>query len=102
MTGLGLVLAIIFLQNQCAVERTILRKGFVMTTRRIFMGAMMLCALWAMLAAAPRAFAQDPNRLSQLKISVWPEYDQPAVLVMLDGTLADVTNLPRQVAVLIP
>ncbi len=73
-----------------------------MTRRKLFTGAMMLCALWAMFAAAPRAFAQDPNRLSQLKISVWPEYDQPTVLVMLDGTLADATNLPRQVAVLIP
>ncbi len=73
-----------------------------MTRRRRFIGALMLFALGAMFAAAPRAFAQDPNRLSQLKVSVWPEYDQPNVLVMFDGTLADATNLPRQVAVLIP
>ncbi len=62
----------------------------------------MLFALGFALAAAPHAFAQSPNQVSQLKISVWPEYDQPTVLVMFDGTLADATNLPRSVSVLIP
>jgi hypothetical protein len=71
-----------------------------MTMRKIFFGAM--AALVILLSLAPVALAQDPNRLSQLKISVWPEYDTPSVLVLLDGTLADKTNLPRQVAVFIP
>jgi hypothetical protein len=68
--------------------------------RKIFMGA--LVALVWLVTLAPGALAQDPNRLSQLKISVWPEYDTSTVLVLLDGTLADKTNLPRQVSVLIP
>jgi len=71
-----------------------------MTMRKILVGAM--AALVWLGALAPAAFAQDPNRLSQLKISVWPEYDTPTVLVMLDGTFADKTNLPRSVSVLIP
>ncbi len=71
-----------------------------MTMRKVFVGAM--AALVLLVSLAPAAFAQDPNRLSQLKISVWPEYDSPTVLVMLDGTLADKTNLPRSVSVLIP
>jgi hypothetical protein len=52
--------------------------------------------------SAPRALADDPSRLSQLSISVWPEYDTPTVLVILDGKFADTTNTSRQVSVLIP
>jgi len=79
-----------------------MQKGFAMQRRKISFGVMIAFALWAAFAAAPRAFAQDPSRFAQLKISVWPEYDQPTVLVLLDGTLADTTNLPREISVLIP
>ncbi len=72
-----------------------------MNKRRILLGAMLL-ALWVAFAGAPRAFAQDPSRISELKISVWPEYDTPSVLVILDGTLADAANLPREISILIP
>lgn len=72
-----------------------------MKRRRVF-----FCALMALLlglaTATPRVLADDPNRLAQLKISVWPEYDQPTVLVMLDGTLADTSNLPRDISLLLP
>ncbi|MBI4788674.1 MAG: zinc ribbon domain-containing protein [Chloroflexi bacterium] len=70
--------------------------------RRVFFCAAM--ALWVglWLAAAPPARAQDPNRATQLRVSVWPEYDQPSVLVMYDGTLADTANLPREISVVIP
>ncbi len=71
-----------------------------MIKRKIFFGVM--GALIFLLTIAPQAIAQDANRLAQLKISVWPEYDTPTVLVLLDGTLADSSNLPRQVAVLVP
>jgi hypothetical protein len=73
-----------------------------MARRIIFLCAMAAFALWAAFAATPRAFAQDPNRLSKLQVSVWPEHDQPTVLVLIEGTLADSTNLPRQVSVMIP
>lgn len=71
-----------------------------MILRKIFFGAMI--ALVFLLTLAPHALAQDPNRLTQLKISIWPEYDKPSVLVLLDGTLADKSGLPRDVSVLIP
>ena len=73
-----------------------------MKRRMLFFCAMAAFLLWTMLAVAPRARAQDPNQLSNLQVSVWPEHDQPTVLVLIDGTLADTANLPRQVAVLIP
>ncbi len=62
------------------------------------------CALLALLLllAAPRALADDPNRLSQLQISVWPEYDTPTVLVILEGKFADTSAASREVSVLVP
>lgn len=72
-----------------------------MIMRRIFFCAVTMLALFLVLAV-PRAMADDPNRLSQLRVEVWPEYDRPTVLVMYDGTLADATGLPRQVSVLVP
>lgn len=71
-----------------------------MTRRRFFLCVGM--ALWLVAATVPRAWADDPNRLTQLKISVWPEYDTATVLVMFDGTLADTSNVPREISVLIP
>lgn len=72
-----------------------------MNRRRVFFCAAMALLL-GLAVATPRVLADDPNRQTLLKISIWPEYDQPTVLVMLDGTLADATNLPRDVSVLIP
>ena len=72
-----------------------------MKLRRIFLGVMIALAVLTF-ALPPRTFAQTPDRLTSLKISVWPEFDQPTVLVLLDGVLADASNLPRQISVLIP
>lgn len=71
-----------------------------MMLRKTIFGVML--ALIFLSALTPPVFAQDPNRLAQLKISVWPEYDTSTVLVLIDGTLADQSNLPRQVSVLVP
>src|SRR5512138_1795178 len=69
--------------------------------RRLFF--CLATALVALLAlAAPSARAQDANRLTQLKVQVWPEYDKPTVLVLIQGTLADKNNLPRDVSLVIP
>ncbi len=69
--------------------------------RRIFF--CLAAALVAMLVfGAPSARAEDANRLTQFKVQVWPEYDKPTVLVLLEGTLADKNNLPRDVSVVIP
>lgn len=73
-----------------------------MKMRNIFFCAVTALLIGVGLIVTPSAFAQDPNRLTQLKVSVWPEYDRPTVLVILEGTLADKTNLPRDVSILIP
>jgi hypothetical protein len=46
--------------------------------------------------------AQSETRLSALTIELWPEYDQPTMLVILRGTLAPETTLPTSVTVHIP
>jgi hypothetical protein len=72
-----------------------------MKMRRRVCSAMI--ALWLTLVIpGASARAQTPERLAALKISIWPEFDQPTVLVMYDGVLADSANLPRAISVLIP
>lgn len=43
-----------------------------------------------------------PPRLEQLEVAIWPEYDQPAALVMYRGWLAPDTPLPTTVTLPIP
>ena len=72
-----------------------------MKLRKMFFGVTIALAVLTF-ALPPRTFAQTPDRLTSLKISLWPEFDKPTVLVILDGVLADPSNLPRQISVLIP
>jgi len=49
------------------------------------------------------ARAQQPTvKLSQLQIDIWPEYDQPSVLVIYRMTLSTDTPLPAQISLRIP
>jgi hypothetical protein len=49
-----------------------------------------------------QAFAQDIPLLSDLQISLWPEYDRPEVLVIYRGLFAEDTPLPIPVEISIP
>jgi hypothetical protein len=48
--------------------------------------------------------AEEPLRISSLNVSVWPEYDQPGVLVQFQGTLSATATKtsPRELSFLIP
>ncbi len=48
------------------------------------------------------AFADDTIRIATLEISVWPEYDQPGVLVQYQGQLAGAnkSGATREISVL--
>ncbi len=54
------------------------------------------------LFGAVPAGAQTPIKLATLHVSLWPEYDRAAVLVILDGTLDSSVTLPASLAVRIP
>lgn len=68
---------------------------------RHFLIALSILSLVA-LAAPAFTLAQTPERISQLDIAVWPEFDDPRVLVQYDGTLAAQDGYPREVSFLIP
>jgi hypothetical protein len=46
--------------------------------------------------------AQTEVHLSSLSVNIWPEYDQPAVLMIYNLTLASDTSLPASLTVRIP
>ncbi len=48
------------------------------------------------------AQAQSPIKLSTLKVQLWPEYDQPSMLVIYDFQLPDSTKLPVSVSMTFP
>jgi hypothetical protein len=54
------------------------------------------------LATPTLAFAQTPDRITQLDIAVWPEFDDPRVLVQYDGTLAAQNDYPCEISFYIP
>lgn len=55
-----------------------------------------------LVSSAQDASAPTTPRLERLEISIWPEYDQPSVLVMLRGWLSPDTPLPTSVPLPIP
>lgn len=46
--------------------------------------------------------AQEPLALSSLQIGIWPEFDEPSVLVIYNMTLSSTTTFPASVSVRIP
>jgi hypothetical protein len=48
------------------------------------------------------AHAQNPIKLSSLQVQLWPEYDQPSMLVIYDLKLPDGMLLPVNVSIGIP
>ncbi len=71
-----------------------------MQVRHIFI-ALSVVAL-VTLAAPALGLAQTPERLTQLDIAIWPEFDDPRALVQFDGTLAATDGYPREISFLIP
>jgi len=60
-----------------------------------------LAVLLALMPAAT-AIAQNDIEFSNLQIDLWPEYDQPKVLVIYKITLASTTSLPAKLDLRIP
>lgn len=51
-----------------------------------------------------QAFAAEEAgpRVKQMKLSFWPEYDEPRVLVIYDGEFADKSGFPKEVRFRVP
>ncbi|MFO1303340.1 MAG: zinc ribbon domain-containing protein [Burkholderiales bacterium] len=55
------------------------------------------------LLMSPTALAQSSaTKLSELSIEIWPEFDRPAALVLLRGTIAEGVKLPAIVSLRVP
>ena len=57
---------------------------------------------WLGWQAVGSAYTQESPRLASLEIDVWPEYDQPAALVILHAEIAPDVTLPAAVSLRIP
>jgi hypothetical protein len=68
---------------------------------RYLLLALSLSAL-AALGIPALTHAQTPDRIASLDISVWPEFDDPRVLVQYDGQLAAKDGYPRDVSFYVP
>ena len=55
-----------------------------------------------LLGAGPAAAEPGGLRISDLRISVWPEYDEPRVLVMYEGKLGPGISLPQKISFRVP
>lgn len=58
--------------------------------------------LLALLIVPFPASAQDGITIETLNVQLWPEFDQPAMLVIYDFTLAEGTSLPVSIDIRIP
>ena len=58
--------------------------------------------VWAAPEQRPRLQAQESPRLASLEIGIWPEYDRPAILIILRGELTADVPLPATVPLTIP
>ena len=69
---------------------------------RLLLVVALLCA-GPLFRAAPFALAQAPGpALETLSIDLWPDYDQPSVLVLLTGQIAVGTPLPATITLPLP
>lgn len=59
-------------------------------------------ALISIILFSSTATAETAPRLARLEVGLWPEYDRPAVLVMLHGWLAADAALPATIRLPIP
>ncbi len=83
-------------------DRTLRRKMGGLTSRAV-LSTVFLCLVLTLLAWVP-AQAQEPTglRLERAHVSVWPEYDDPRVLILYEGTFADDGGFPRVVEFPVP
>lgn len=70
-------------------------------THRILARSLIFSFILMLLLAGP-GLAQTPVSLTDLNIAIWPEYDQPEVLVIYRATVADDVTLPAPVTFNLP
>jgi len=62
----------------------------------------LVCSIATLWAFALPAFGQDAPAIDLVKVSLWPEYDKPEMLVLVEFWLAPDTAMPVTVAIPMP
>jgi hypothetical protein len=63
----------------------------------------LICLLVVLLCLpALSSHAQEPVSLSTFNVALWPEYDQPTLLVIYKGQIAPQVSLPAEITFRIP
>jgi len=68
----------------------------------VALAALAAAAVWAPPRAAAAPTPQESPRLASLDIDLWPEYDRPAMLVILHAALPEDAALPADLSLRIP
>jgi hypothetical protein len=63
---------------------------------------LLLCTLFALLAPLPLVAQSTTPELDSLAIEIWPDYDQPSVLVLLTGIFPPGTAVPVTFTIPLP
>src|SRR5574341_379120 len=63
---------------------------------------LVIAFLLGILTTPVSAGAQGEVKLASLEVQLWPEYDQPSMLLIYDFTLTEGIGLPVNVAIRIP
>ncbi len=69
------------------------------TSNRLFFALLLLISL---VAAVPTAAQEPPARLLGLAVELWPDYDRPAMLVLLTAELPADATLPATLTIPVP
>jgi zinc-ribbon domain len=77
-------------------------RGSALAIGRLWLALLLGGLLAAAGAPIGRARAQQPVSLASLEIRLWPEFDKPSVLVILNGQVAAGVALPAGVSIHIP
>ena len=77
-------------------------RGAAVFAARLRVIALALLVLPAFALAQAGGSPKGNPRLASLNIEIWPEYDRPAVLVILRGALAESVKLPAAITLRLP
>lgn len=73
----------------------------MMSKPKFPIAGMLLVLAFSLLTVAD-ALAKDALSIGRMRVSVWPEYDDPSVLVIYDGRFSDDSQFPTKTSFFIP
>ncbi len=69
--------------------------------KRVFVFLLILTPIAVISSAVARA-QQPAGELESLQVSIWPDFDDPSVLVLMTGQLPEAAELPAEISLPIP